>query len=174
MVNLKSHFQKNNLAFKISIILSTIIFFTSSLFGYFINLSFDKAKIYPNFIDIVINNSVLCFILILGVITLGLSSFILLILNGIYLGSALQYSINSVGLVSTLKLFIPHAIFEIPAIILSASIGFLLITCIVLKGHFKIKINFKYFLKYFSICILIIAILIILAAFIESTISMPI
>ena len=87
----------------------------------------------------------------------------------------MNYYIENNGLEQMLIIFVPHAIFEIPAILLSASIGFLLIIFVVEKGNNHQKYApYKFNLLYIIKSILIIIVLLGIAAFIESHFSMKV
>lgn len=172
MESLRVPFLKDKII-KISILISTIMFIFSVVLGYIINLSFEKTNMYPNFTEIFINNSYISLISIVGIISLGLISVILLFINGFYLGSALHYSIDNSGILYTVKILLPHSIIEIPSILLSTSIGFILILYIIKKSHFKNNFRFTYYIKYILVCAPIILIINLIAALIEVFISMP-
>lgn len=173
MANLKMHFLNNKLII-ISFVMSVMFFWSSVIVGYMVKINFNKIDYYPNFKEIFLQNTFISIIFIFGILSLGLINLVLLFINGFYFGAALHYSFDKVGILYTLKILIPHSIFEIPSILLSSSIGFILIIFIINKSHNDDKIGFKFYLKYIFLCIPIILLLNFLAASIEVMISMPI
>ncbi|SJZ40303.1 stage II sporulation protein M [Garciella nitratireducens] len=147
-----------------------LIFFIIGFIGTYIycnRIEFDNAigdqlvinKIY--FSEIIIRNLTVCVIAILGIITFKISSILVLIINAVILSFILSANYVTTGeLWYFIRIVIPHAIFEIPAIVISSSIGF--------EG-------FSYFKDYsfkekISNLFLIIGLLIV-AAFVEVNIS---
>lgn len=171
MVNSNMQFLKNK-TIKISILISSITFFVSVIFGYLIKFNFEKTEYYPDFKEIFINNTLISIIFICGILSLGLVSVGLLAFNGAYFGAALQYEINNRGILYTIRSILPHAIFEIPSMILSSSIGFLLLVFLIKKAHSREENSFKYYIKYIGICSILIIIINVIAAVIEVNISM--
>lgn len=171
MVSIKVHSQENKVI-RNSIILAIIIFLASSVFGYITKLDFNKIEFYPDFKTIFTTNSRLSIILIIGILSFGVVSLALLCINGFYFGAALEYSVNSIGIGKTLRILVPHAIFEIPSILLSSSIGFILILLIIQKAHSDIKLSFGYYFKYICSSITLILMLNLVAAIAEVTLSM--
>jgi uncharacterized membrane protein SpoIIM required for sporulation len=118
---------------------------------------------------ILTNNLKVIFLMLAGAITFGLSTFINLIYNGFNLGLLVSDAYNSgMPIKLILALILPHGIFEIPAILISAVAGFKIpyeITLYLLDKKEKPITNedIKEFLKLSLISI----ILIIIAAFIE-------
>ncbi|MBZ4226406.1 stage II sporulation protein M [Bacillus wiedmannii] len=156
----------------ISIVLSMAIFIVASFIGYYIDLGFENEKFTAGTIDIFLNNLTVCLIFIIGILSFGMISLFLLFINGVYLGAALNYYIKHNSLEEMLRIFIPHAIFEIPAIILSASMGFLLILFVIEKGYGRQNLSIKFYLMYILKCTIIVIILLGIAAFIEVHVSM--
>ncbi len=74
---------------------------------------------------ILINNLKVIFLMLAGSITFGLSTFINLIFNGFSFGMLISNAYNSgMPIKLILALTIPHGIFEIPAMLISAVAGF--------------------------------------------------
>ncbi|MCQ6253350.1 stage II sporulation protein M [Methanocaldococcus sp.] len=128
-----------------------------------------KLDIKFNFPFILTNNLKVIFLMLAGSITFGLSTFINLIYNGfnvgVLIGSTFQ---TNEPLKLILALILPHGIFEIPALLISAVAGFKIpyeITLYLLDKKEKpiTEEDIKEFLKLALISI----ILIIIAAFVE-------
>ncbi|AEH06440.1 stage II sporulation protein M [Methanothermococcus okinawensis] len=128
-----------------------------------------KLNIKFNFPTILLNNLKVIFLMLAGAITFGFSTFINLIFNGfnvgILIGSTFQTN-EPLKLITALIL--PHGIFEIPAMLISAVAGFKIpygITLYLLDKKEKpiTEDDIKEFLKLALISI----ILIVIAAFIE-------
>lgn len=119
----------------------------------------DGLNILELFIFITSNNIQVSFFgMILGIF-LGIIPTLTLIVNGYVLGFVLNKSIASEGIFIIWRLF-PHGIFEIPAVLISTSLG------IKIGTNFKnIKKNFKSSLRIF---ILIVIPLLVIAGIIES------
>ncbi|XRO76343.1 stage II sporulation protein M [Methanocaldococcus sp. 10A] len=164
---------------KIPIVLTLVIFSIGFLYGFiFTNdlskindkeLSNYKSKIQFNFPTILLNNLKVIFLMLAGSITFGLSTFINLIFNGfnvgVLIGSTFQ---TNEPLKLILALILPHGIFEIPGMLISATAGFKIpyeITLYLLDKKEKplTEEDIKEFLKLALISI----ILIIIAAFVE-------
>lgn len=164
---LKIEYSKIHL---ISILIAVFFFCTAIVLGFKIEMDFSNVVFDKTILDVFLNNLFICLVFIISGISLGIVSIILLSINGVYLGSALNYYMGQNGIEKTLFKIIPHAIFEIPAIILSSSIGFLILTLLIYKAHNKpvlIKQHITYIVK---ITILVI-ILLLIAAIIEVNIS---
>ena len=121
---------------------------------------------------IFLNNSVKTFlVLILGVLG-GILPVFFLLLNGYAIGLVLYLSIQSHGVVSSLMAILPHGIFELPAVLLGASIGIFLGAQAIkrLSGKFQTSLtrDFGRGLRLFWSIILP---LLLLAAFIEAFIT---
>lgn len=114
-----------------------------------------------HYLPILKNNLIVCGIAILGVFTFRISNVLVVVANALFLGVILGANFATTGeLIYFLKIVIPHAIFELPAILLSCSIGF--------EGFSFFK---KYTNKEKLLDILFIIILLVLAAFVEVNIS---
>jgi uncharacterized membrane protein SpoIIM required for sporulation len=164
---------------KIPITLTLFIFSLGFIVGFFsinslskINdkeLSNYKPKIEFNFPTILTNNLKVIFLMLAGAITFGLSTFINLIFNGFNVGALIGSTfLTNEPLKLIIGLILPHGIFEIPAILISAVAGFKIPYEIVLylldkKEKPITNEDIREFLKLSLISI----ILIVIAAFIE-------
>ncbi|PAF23109.1 hypothetical protein CHH69_17365 [Terribacillus saccharophilus] len=172
MVNLKSIIRD---PFYLSIIATTVVFTLILIFGYRSNLNnIESADYEITFLTLVLHNSLLSLLNIVGLLTFGLLNIYTLFLNAFELGNILNYSVNTNGLNQTLGAFIPHAIFELPSMIISLSLGFVPICFIILKSMDLIssKYSIKMFIKRLVIFTCIVLTLNILAAVVESTLSL--
>ncbi|CAB3288789.1 conserved membrane protein of unknown function [Methanocaldococcus lauensis] len=161
------------------IILTILIFSIGFISGFILINDFSKnykgeeinqkLNIKFNFPFILTNNLKVIFLMLAGSITFGLSTFINLIYNGfnvgVLIGSTFQ---TNEPLKLILALILPHGIFEIPALLISAVAGFKIpyeITLYLLDKKEKpiTEEDIKEFLKLALISI----ILIIIAAFVE-------
>lgn len=147
-----------------------LLFFIIGFIGTYLygqTIDFDKSKANQfiinkvTFSSILINNLIVCGIAILGVITFRLSSSLVLIGNSLVLGVVLGANFVATGrLLYFVLIVLPHAIFEIPAIIIACSIGF--------EGFSYFK---KYTFKEKGLnCLLVIGLLVV-AALVEVNIS---
>lgn len=118
---------------KYCIILSISSFILGIVFGELINISLDDSdqplskennvrgniSNFNNFISILINNLKSTFILVLGFLSFGITTFIGLFINGIC---------NSIPLsdfdTQSFLYIVPHGIFEIPAMFIAGAAGF--------------------------------------------------
>lgn len=156
-----------------SILLALTIFIISVVIGYSIDLGFESGeKFTASTIEVFLHNLSLCLIFIIGVLSFGIVSLFLLFINGVYLGSAINFYVANYSFKKMTLIFAPHAIFELPAIILSASIGFLLLLIAVERGNKGDRIPMKVYLKYIIKCIIIVIILLGIASLLETNVSM--
>lgn len=150
-------------------IINNIIFI--GLTFIFIILTYSKLEtsiqnselIYQNvsFFGILSKNLMVCIIAILGIYTFKISAFIILIVNPIVLGSLLGINwLTTNELIYFLKILIPHGIIEIPALCLACTIG--------MEGRSFLK---KYTLKQIIATFMLLIIMLILAAWVETYIS---
>ncbi|MBF4469296.1 MAG: stage II sporulation protein M [Methanobrevibacter arboriphilus] len=143
---MKSAFSEN----KFIILFSTLLFVIPMLFGYFFASYISEAMnpvinsfrervqqgdIQLTHDSIFFNNVYVGIILYCGAITFGLLTASVLISNGIFIG----YFATKMPLYSFLLLTLPHGIFEIPAIIIAGSSGFIMFKFLVefFKGIVK-------------------------------------
>jgi Uncharacterized membrane protein len=156
----------------LGVILSHIYISTTKNFD--ISIMNENKLILQNssFFCILENNGKVIIFLITGLFSLGFSTFISLIYNGLFLGAMLVEYIKAVSFTKILLLIVPHAIFELPALWTAGAAGF------------KIPYDFlkylkgenNYFLKRkevidFVILVCLSICLIFIAAFIESYIT---
>lgn len=164
------HLRNINFLLLVSTILFGISFFLGYLSGDYIQLdNGDKNTTIPDAslnlsLKLFINNIIVCLILIGGIFLFGVPTIFLLLINGFFLGIGVKslFLINlELGEVF-IKLF-PHGILEIPAFLLSASIGFLGLTF-----YFHPK---KELLNKVKKLVIIVFLMIIFAAIIEGLIT---
>ncbi|AAB98796.1 TPA: stage II sporulation protein M [Methanocaldococcus jannaschii] len=164
---------------KIPIILTLMLFSLGFIFGFISinNLSKINDKDLSNYIpniqfnfpSILTNNLKVIFLMLAGSITFGLSTFINLIFNGFNVGVLIgSISLTNEPLKLITALILPHGIFEISAMLISAVAGFKIpykVTLYLLDKKEKplTEEDIKDFLKLSLISI----ILIVIAAFIE-------
>ena len=121
------------------------------------------------------HNLKVAFLLWSGAVTLGVTTLVNLFSNGFILGSAVRTTLTQIGLTKTLLLILPHGIFEIPGLIIAGSAGFkipyeLLKFALDKKEEMITEGDAKEFFKLVGISIA----LILIAAIVESTITMKI
>ncbi|MBU3182550.1 stage II sporulation protein M [Clostridium psychrophilum] len=126
------------------------------------------------FNEIFFNNSKIAIYNYIGIISFGSFNFFSLVTNGISLGSTLNSGIKEFGLYTSLLKFVPHAIFELPAMIISMSVGFLPIAILISKSKKNncAKVKITYYLKYVVYSFIFVIFLDLIAAVVESSISM--
>jgi len=81
---------------------------------------------------IFLNNTIKALLVTVGGAALGILPVIFIFANGAAVGFVLYGSIQSQGLLTVLLAILPHGIFELPAVLLAASMGLLL-------GNYSIK-----------------------------------
>ncbi|WOF15856.1 stage II sporulation protein M [Methanoplanus sp. FWC-SCC4] len=128
-----------------SSIFALIIFITFAMFGAFsvaqdketagLLLDSLKDQVFSNIMDdnpfilsvnLFVNNLEASLLLFIGGATFGLLTMFVLITNGIIIGFVVSYVSDEKGILSIMASIIPHGIFEIPAFIIAAGLGFLL------------------------------------------------
>ena len=77
-------------------------------------------------LKILLNNLVACLVLFLGGVTAGIISLIVLGANGVLIGAVLEIVRSQRGVLYVAAAILPHGIFEIPAFLISAALGFML------------------------------------------------
>jgi len=124
----------------------------------------------PNVYNLLTNNFRLVFIMVAGSFCFGTTTIKNLFLNGYLTGSVL-----STDPTLTLALFTPHALFEIPAIIIAGAAGFKISYEIIryLAGK-KEQILTKEDIKEYLMLALISIILILIAAWIKANVTLKI
>lgn len=128
----------NSRKMKILILYSTFIWFLSFLFGiismYTIDITKNSAELnsifnfFDNNIDpgigIIIHNLKVVLVMIIGAFSLGMTTVINLIANGLGYGLLIGYSLKiGVPIKDIILLTIPHGIFELPALWLASAAG---------------------------------------------------
>lgn len=122
---------------KYSILFITMLFIASILTGFlnadeltfidFLLKDIIDKTIGLNTIELIFfilqNNLQTSFIGFASGIFLGISPFILTLFNGIVIGYVIEMAAETASAVEILKAFIPHGIFELPAIIISLGLG---------------------------------------------------
>ena len=114
-------------------------------------------------------------VLISGLILFSLITLISLFNTGLAIGITLFTSVQYMGLQKTLLLFVPHAIFELPALWIAGAAGFKIPHELIqyLHGKKDYIVN-KQELKEFAYLALISFVLIVIAAWIEANVTMKI
>ncbi|MBV2898012.1 stage II sporulation protein M [Staphylococcus aureus] len=159
---------------KINFLTTVMILITGIILGFFLTPSIKAEESFikvHSFKEIIQNNLVVNFSMVSGVITFGVSTLLLLLFNGALIGTSIRSALaeDRMGLMEILFSLIPHGVFEIPALILSAMIGFQLIELIVLM-YIRVesyKNLFKSFIKKFLIRLLLMIILTVIAGVVE-------
>lgn len=176
MENLKNTF-KNKLIIK-PIIISFVVFVVAFFIGIYLNdvlfpyMSEDMTLNRIGFLPILKNNFLVCLLnIVLGIITFGIYGVISNIYNGVLLGITAGVATTKFGLRVALLRLIPHAIFEIPTIIISTAYGIMTVYLIIRLVK-KEKVDFKKLINQYLLVFVIMIILIILAAVVEGTVSM--
>ena len=113
----------------IAFLINTIVYSISIIFGYFSYTNSPKLKITNlNMLDILQNNLFLSGkIVVFGLITFGLYSIFIVFMNGFILGN----SLSSGNFEWNIMHVIPHGVFEIPAILISATLGMMSLIIII-------------------------------------------
>jgi stage II sporulation protein M len=78
------------------------------------------------FARLFLNNFEACILLFLGGASLGILTILILSLNGVLIGSIMEIVHTDHSIIFVAAAILPHGIFEIPAFILSGSLGILL------------------------------------------------
>ncbi|KZE06702.1 integral membrane protein (possible accessory factor in peptide antibiotic secretion) [Bacillus mycoides] len=114
------------------------------------------------------NTSQSLFCILVGLLTYGIGSIILLIMNGTLIGIILQVSIQNDMGVTIFTAFLPHGIFEVPAMVLTCLYPYILWNFII-KSIKHRKIHYKLINKEIVPVPLLIILLLFIAAIMEST-----
>jgi stage II sporulation protein M len=163
------------------IYLIIILFFIFSLIGFFVPTPEDlRIKIIDFIKDLIektegmssselvkfifLNNLQSSFFAMVFGVFLGIFPIFMIIVNGYVLGFVALISVETNGLLILWRI-LPHGIFELPAIFISAGLGLKLGTFIFQKK--KIKSFNEFFLKSLKVFLLIVLPLLIIAAIIE-------
>jgi stage II sporulation protein M len=86
-------------------------------------------------IFIFVNNLQACILLFLGGVTLGVLTLFIIASNGAIIGGIMELAREERGPLFVVAAILPHGIFEIPAFIISASLGFILGTAVLAEWH---------------------------------------
>lgn len=181
---IKNAFKKNF----IIILVSAIIYCIGTVIGFYeymtsFNITFNSnyrrlviSSTSLNFISIANHNAFLIIQLIIGSALFGITTFSLLLYNGILFGIFLANSIECNANISKIFLLIaPHGIFEIPATIIAGAAGFKIPYEIIryLAGK-KDQVLTKEDIKEYLTLAIISIILIVIAAWIEANVTLKI
>ncbi|MFE8874595.1 stage II sporulation protein M, partial [Acetobacter persici] len=112
---------------KFEIILTISIYVLAIILGAFIQIDTNKIEIpenTPTALAILKNNLKASIMLLFGLITLGITTCISLIINGTILGNVIMVNLKYLSGTEVLSRILPHGILEIPATILLAAVGF--------------------------------------------------
>lgn len=118
-------------------------------------------------------NGFTLFLLLLGAILFGVSTFFNLVANGLITGSSISIAVqNKTYIQKILFLILPHGIFEIPAIIIAGAAGFKIPCELVryLAGKKEQPLTKEDIKEYLTLALISI-ILIVIAAFVEAYIT---
>ncbi|MEB3749166.1 stage II sporulation protein M [Geobacillus icigianus] len=158
---------------KSSLIYALVVFVLSILIGYLLQIrlfsnysEYNHATIMKgNWWFYFSTNIIICTFMFLGVFTLSITTIPLAVYNGIVIGNSLGVAVtHSLKLSKILLAILPHGIFEIPAIIISISVG--------LQGINFYKISCKKeYLRYLGKMYGVVFILLFLASLVESYVS---
>jgi len=165
------HRHKSVIYFSKGIAASVIMYSIGIIMGL---LLFNKSdiKLDPQsykMIEIFINNfKVAMIIWISGLLTLGIASSLLLVVNGGVLGGAIAILVSNYGIFSVVRYILPHAILEIPVYIMFSSMSFELLRLIINRCLGK---DFTIHIRHSIFCFIAGVVLLIIAAIIESSVS---
>jgi stage II sporulation protein M len=158
---------------KILLIISAVIFGLSLLFGGYLESKVEGAYLTGNDHtsgDILKNNLKASVPLLLGFISLGVTTLGALLINGVAIGGSIIASADYLTPFQIICLIVPHGLLEIPALLLSSTVGFysLKLLFTFFRGR---HVDFKYEIKTIIYILLIIIILFASAAFVEANIT---
>ncbi|MED0702324.1 MULTISPECIES: stage II sporulation protein M [Aeribacillus] len=159
---------------KILFVISLLLFFGGMAGGYLFRIDAVRGDL--NYIqasdveNLLFNNIKASLVIASGLLSLGISTVIFLITNGLIVGSSIQQQLElGLSISSIFVKLIPHGIFEIPAILISGIIGLKGVSIII--EYFRTSLSAKQLIKQtlFEITLLtsIILIFLTLAAIIE-------
>jgi len=122
------------------------------------------------FVRLFLNNFEACILLFLGGASFGILTIFILSLNGILIGSIMEIVHKDHSAAFVAAAILPHGIFEIPAIILSGSLGILLAQSLIAEWYHggDAAGETRRFARLF---IMYVAPLVIIAAFVEAFIT---
>lgn len=112
---------------------------------------------------------------ILGAITLGLLTFVIMALNGVLVGNVVMLAGAEGGFLTTVLLLVPHGVFELTALFVAAGIGFRLVVRFVERvgGRREAFLNREYVLRTLLL-VLFAWLVLVLAAFVEAYLTIEI
>jgi len=84
---------------------------------------------------IFLNNLTTCVLLFLGGASLGLVTMLILSVNGLLVGVVTELVRAQQGALYIVAALVPHGVFEIPAVLISGGLGFLLARAIISEWH---------------------------------------
>jgi len=84
---------------------------------------------------IFLNNLSTCLLLFLGGASLGLVTMLILSANGLLIGVVTELVRSQQGALYVVAALVPHGIFEIPAVLISGGLGFLLARALIAEWH---------------------------------------
>lgn len=83
-------------------------------------------------LDFIVNNIKVTFIMILsGILTCGAATVFLLFINGIIMGESIGVALEKMPAGEVLFRVLPHGIFEVPAMLLAGTVGFISLRIII-------------------------------------------
>jgi len=164
--------------------IAAALFLLGFLFGYSIDGTDVNQSATPEqtldislqFFDLVTNNALVYFLLILGGVTFGLTTLMFLlttsVTGGVVISAALANGVHPIVLAA---LVLPHGILEIPAYFLGAAIGFRTVREVIqyLRGRHGRPFTTEQLYMYASL-IVVGFILIVISAWIEANITIPV
>ena len=124
---------------------------------------------------IAINNLVAMGVLLLGAVSVGLLTIVGLVLNGVLIGAVVGIAVQQVEPVVVAALIVPHGILEIPALLIVSAIGlrFGRLTVRYIRG-LEDDLVTRRDLREAGWLVVVSALLIIVAAYIEATLTIEI
>ena len=107
----------------------------------------------------------------IGVLTYGIGSFILLVINGCLIGMVLTVMVQNQMITEVFTCFLPHSLFEIPAILLSSLYPYVIWNFIV-KSVKKRTLHTRLLKEEIVPIPILVTILLLIAAFLESVFTL--
>lgn len=127
------------------------------------------------FIPLLINNSTVAAIMILGFVTFGLSTIITLMINGFVLGVLASDFVSQGEILYYFLLTLPHGVFELPALIIAGAVGLDMANSMIqhLRGKKEVLLSSAEIKEIQHILMITLALLVI-AAVVESQVTVQI
>ncbi|AEB28837.1 hypothetical protein, transmembrane DUF95 [Carnobacterium sp. 17-4] len=153
-----------------------IVFFCIGIFTRFFIIDYNVFQYGEfeeiKFLDYFTNNIKVACSLMLGFFSLGITTFIIFSINAIFFGVGIAAQISESGIIDSLFYIFPHGLFEIPALIISACIGFYPIYFIlqIIKKESSLMIVKEELIKMVFL-ILVVILLVTIAAMLEATMT---